>query len=444
MKAQTKKETKKKAVKKEAPKKAASKKPVAKDVKPVQETKLDIKPEEAKAEEVKPEVKPEEVKTEEVKAEPVEASAVVASKPVEPESDFADEEKAPEPIKKEEPAAEAKPQEPAINLYKEDAEVAPEVAAPVKGNKKAPEKTYTYGNEDHAKIEKARVDFYKIYKHENLIKWIVTTIVLVVIILGYVLPFSINGIKDQTWAIYITLGVLVVAIICLGVYSWLSKKKLDKCMNDYFAQYYELANKATFEGLGVSNVTGNVADKITPTEFSACGLYKNVYKVGSRDKLTFTYHNTHMTIVDCAAQTKGQKSLVTEFVGKMLVAPNSYNGDDVVVYLKGNKRALPPNGLEGYSVLEDHKDYVIYGISNKKKALTQKVRAAISEIHTDATLVDCAIAIKPGNTYFLMGYEDTLMVLPLEKPFNPAPSEKFHEDLKKCLAVADAIDSKAN
>jgi uncharacterized membrane protein (DUF485 family) len=426
---------KEKATTKVASKKPATKKKAAKKVVAPKEKKVESK--EVKAEVVAP-----------VVAAPVAATPLVKEatpnsevKAKSEDSDFADEEKVPEPVKEEKPAEEAKPE---INLYKDDAEVAPVTPTTGKASKKEPIPTYTYDNEQLAGIEEARSGFYKIYKHENMIKWIVTSIVLVAIILGYVIPFTIPSIKSQSWAIYITLGVLVLAIALLGVYSFVSKKKLDKYMNDYFEKYYDFFNAYTFSGLGVSGLSGSVADKITPAEFGACGLYRNVYKVGSRDKINFSYHDLHLSIVDCAAQTKGQKSLVTVFVGKMLTAPNTYSGEDIVVYLKGNKRALPPTALDGMSVLEDHKDYVVYGTEGKKKALTQKVRAAISEIHTDATLVDCAIMIRSGSTYFLLGYEDTLMVLPLEKPFNPAPSEKFHEDMKKCFDVIDCLNSKVN
>lgn len=425
---------KEKTTKKVASKKAASKKQSTKKVNKAKEKDV-IKKEEVKAATVTP------IVVTPVASPLKEETAVKAE--VKEDSDFADEEKVPEPVKTEKKVDE-KPAEPAVNLYKDDAEVAPVTPTTGKVNKKEPVPTYTYNNEQLAGIEEARGGFYKLYKHENLIKWIVTSIVLVAIILGYVIPFTIPSIKSQSWAIYITLGVLTFAIALLGVYSYISKKKLDKSMNEYFEKYYDFFNAYSFSGLGVNGLTGSVADKISPSDFGACGLYNNVYKVGSRNKLNFSYHDLHLSIVDCAAQTKGQKSLVTVFVGKMLTSPNTYSGEDIVVYLKGNKRALPPTALEGMSVLEDHKDYVVYGTEGKKKALTQKVRAAISEIHTDATLVDCAIMIRSGTTYFLLGYEDTLMVLPLEKPFNPAPSEKFHEDMKKCFDVIDCLNCKAN
>jgi uncharacterized membrane protein (DUF485 family) len=398
----------------------------------------------AKKEKVVSEDKVEEVKpAEEVLASSTDdkdVQEVSKDTPVEEESDFADEEKQPEPIKEEvkpEAKEEAKPDE-GINMYKEGAE---EPVAPVKEDKKHPV-SYEYTDESLEGVEVARKDFYKIYKKSNVIKWIVTSVGLALIVVGYIVPLSITAWKD--FSIYITLGVLVFSVLCMGIYSWLSKKKLDKAMSDYFTKYYDLANSYVFNQTGVSGLQGSVNDKIKPEDFMKCGLYKDVYKVGSRDNLSFVYHDGNCRLVDCAAQTKGQKTLLTVFVGKYLSIPNNHVGNDVVVYLKGNKRALPPTKLDGLSVLEDHNDYVVYGVKSNKNPLSVKTRKAINDLHTDATLVDLAIAIRTGTTYFLMGYEDNLMVLPLEKAFNPAPTTKFKEDFKKCLAVADSIDEHAN
>ncbi len=358
----------------------------------------------------------------------------------EPESDFADEVKREETVPVEEPAQEKQAQ-PEVNLYKEGEDAVTEEAADAsKLEKGKATSTYEYNDENLIAIENARSEFHKAYKKENLIKWIITGVSLALIVAGYIIPNTIPALSGKQAGMYITLGVLLGAILILGVYSFLSKKRLDRLMNDYFAKFYSFSNAYSFSNLGVSNVEGGVANKIQPEDLSACNLYEDVVKVGSRDLVSFDYHDNRIKVVDCAAQTRGQKTLRTVFVGKMIVAPNHYTGDDVVVYLKGNKRALPPTNLAGLDVLEDHSDYVVYGKKGNRKGLTKKSLEAIKEIRTDKTLIDVAVSIREGNTYFLMGYEDNLMVLPLEKPFDPAPSEHYHDDLKKVLTAIDTIN----
>ncbi len=358
----------------------------------------------------------------------------------EPESDFADEVKLEEPAPVEEAAPEEVEPQPEVNLYKEEEVEEPLPEIPNKEKAKGIP-SFEYNDENLAAIENARSEFHKIYKKQNLIKWIVTGVSLLFIVLGYLIPNVVKELQKQSWSLYITLGVLLAAIVVLGVYSFISRKKIDQMMNNYFAKFYSFTNAYTFEGRGISNLQGGVADKIQPEDMRACNLYSDIVKVGSRDLISFDYHDETIKVVDCAAQTRGQKNtLRTVFVGKMVIAPNSYDGEGIVVYLKGNKRALPPTNLAGLSVLEDHADYVIYGKKGNRKGLTKKALDVIKSIQTDKTLVDLAVSIQPGNTYFLMGYEDTLMVLPLDKPFDPAPTEHYRDDMGKVLSTIDALN----
>lgn len=44
--------------------------------------------------------------------------------------------------------------------------------------------------------------------------------------------------------------------------------------------------------------------------------------------------------------------------------------------------------------------------------------------------------------FFAVGYEDDLMVLPLEKPFNPAPTRQNKGDIQKILDFVDALTTR--
>jgi hypothetical protein len=51
-----------------------------------------------------------------------------------------------------------------------------------KGKEKPAPVTYTYEDPELQGIETARVNFFKVYKHENLVKWLVTGGILLVIL----------------------------------------------------------------------------------------------------------------------------------------------------------------------------------------------------------------------------------------------------------------------
>jgi hypothetical protein len=365
-----------------------------------------------------------------------------AEEPKKPDSDFADEAapvSAPAPVKVEE---EKKPEQPKVDLYaeKENPEPAPAPTPETKGKGKPAPVTYTYEDSELQGIETARVNFFKVYKHENLVKWLVTGGILLVI-LGAWLGVTFSPINNTTPGTVILLCSVAVAVIVLGVYSVLFRKKIDKAMKVYFNDYYKHNNAYVF-GDQIKDLTGTVDDKLDAAVFNAANLYKKVVKVGSRDCIHFTYKDKAITMADAAGQINGQKSLATCFVGKYLAVPNTNEGAEIIIYLKGNKRALPPTTLDSYEVLEDSKTMVVYGPSDGKKILTHQVREALKAIETDATLVDLAISVKRGMTYIAMGYEDNLMVLPMDKPFNPAPTMELKTNMAEIFALIDAFDAK--
>jgi hypothetical protein len=358
------------------------------------------------------------------------------------DSDFADEAapvSAPAPVKPAE--EEAKVEQPKVDLFaqKETPEAAP--VEETKGKEKAAPVTYTYEDPELQGIETARVNFFKLYKHENLIKWIVTGGILVVILAAWLTVTFVPSLSNTTPGIAIILSVVAVAVVVLGVFSVLFRKKIDKAMKAYFAEYYAHNNAYVYAGQ-VSDIKGGVDDKLDAAVFNAAGLYKGVVKVGSRDCLHFTYKGKAITMADAAGQVNGQKSLQTCFVGKYFAVPNTNEGAEIIIYLKGNKRALPPTTLDTLPVLEDSKTMVVYGPADGKKILTHEVREALKAINTDATLVDVAISVKRGMTYIAMGYEDNLMVLPMDKPFNPAPTMELKENMVQLFALLDAFDPK--
>jgi len=320
---------------------------------------------------------------------------------------------------------------------------------PVKEEKKEktpepPEPTsYSYDSPNLEAIETARKAFFVDYKKGNRLKTVVSIAVLVVIVAGWIVPSVIPGLNGTTSALIISLVVVGMSIVALGLYSYFFRKRSDQGIKKYFAKYYEFMYAYLFETISVKGFHGDLDTKLDQKEFTDSGMYDDIYKVGSRFGVTFNYKGLDCAIIDCASQNKGKKALETTFVGKYLRAPNTYDGTGIVIYFKGNDRALPPNGLKRMELMEEASSYSVYGAATEKKYLTHNIRQALAQIVTNKTLVDVAISIKPGRTYFSLGYEDTLMVIPLQKAFDPAPVMEFRKDLTQFLDLAVLFDQKA-
>lgn len=341
---------------------------------------------------------------------------------------------------------EAKPAEPTIDLYKEEEAKEEDPAA---AKKELEEKSALLETEEDLQaIEAARQVFYSFYKKASRIKWIITILMIVIVAVAWIVPnFIVTGVDAEgnqlglptEVSLGIGIGGIVLMLAILLGFNVYYKKRVEKAMSDYFNSYYTANDDYVFGGL-VSDRTGNVDCKIKDTDLTDAGLYRDVFKVGSRDAIEFTYNGHKALYCDCSASVKGQKSLATVFVGKMMRIDNDFQGNELLVYLKGNKRALPPTTLEGRNLIEDTKTMLVYGEHDSKRLLTKEVRNAIANITTDSILVDLSILVKPGKTYFFFGYEDSLMVLPYDKPFDPKPTMHLKEDMRKTFALVDALD----
>lgn len=399
------------------------------------------------------------VKVEETK-DAVSPETVAEPKTTE-ESDFADEIKKPEPAP--EPVKEEPKKEEGVELYCEKEEVetpAPEEKpveepeAKKEGEKKNAKKgkpapvVYQYDDDNLRAIEDARLAFSKDYKKSNLWKWIVTIICLVVIVAGWLVTTipevnkAFSSVNENFPTIF-TLILVGLSLVALLVFSSIFKKDIDKKMKAYFSKFYEYQNAYIFPET-CENLKGSVDSKLDESKLKECGIYKDIAKIGSRACYEFDYEGHHIVMSDAAAQTQDKKALRTVFVGKFAYFQNDYVGEDILIYFKGNKRALPPTNLAGRNLYKDSKTMVIYGPVSTRKVLTHDVQMALAKFDTNKTFVDMAISIKEGMTYIAMGFEDDLMVLPLEKPFNPNPTKEAKKDIAEVLDLITAFDGKEN
>lgn len=300
-----------------------------------------------------------------------------------------------------------------------------------------------YPHESLQKIEDDRQAFLRFYKKNNSLKILVTVICLVLIVVTcLVLPNVLDDIENVAIKTGTTLGGSILAIVVLAVYSFLSRRNTDKKMKEYFKNYYENANNFVFSDKKFEKAELQDPGKITLEQFSDCGLYKDVIEVGSRGFTEFSYNNIPMAVVDCAGNVKGEKRVYPVFVGKYLFASANYIGKDpIIIYLKGNEKALPPTNVDGISKVVEDVKYDIYS-NNKdwKKTLTSEILKLITAIKTDKTLIDVAISIREGRIFVMLGYDDPLMILPLQNKFDSKPMEQYKKNLAQACKLVEAVN----
>lgn len=272
------------------------------------------------------------------------------------------------------------------------------------------------------KIEEARLVFLKLTKKENIIKWIVALVSIGLLVFSML--YLLNKIR------WLGITMMCVSVAFIIAYYVIVKFFNNKKMEEYLKVYYGNINAYVFAGY--NDVKGDIAGRIANDEFNNALLYKDVSTIGSRNIVSYKINDINLKMCDCAAQKSTVKNLVPLFIGKFLIADNKYtNEEPIYIYLTGNSRALPPNNLDALPKVYNTKKMVIYTKNkNYERTLNANVRRLITSIVTNNILVDCAISIQKGKTYFALGYDDCLMVLPLAEKFNSIPLDRFKKDME--------------
>ena len=297
-----------------------------------------------------------------------------------------------------------------------------------------------YPHEALKRVEDTRLVFWKSYKMHNTFKLLVMMVCLAAIIVAFiVLP---NVIGNSSVQLGLTIGIAVLALGGTYGYSLFVRKKFERKMKEYFELYFNCCNEYVYGEKPFSGAELQNPGKITLDEFNECGLYKDVIEAGSRGLTTFKYNDLELSIVDCAGNVKAEKRMKPVFVGKMVRTTAKYDGEyPVYVYIKGNDRALPPTNMEGVEAVLDNEKMVVY--SNYKdwqKVLNGPVMKALEAIKTDKILVDVAFSISKGKLFVMLGYDDSLMVLPLQQEFDYKPTEIYKENMGVVCKAIEALN----
>ena len=298
--------------------------------------------------------------------------------------------------------------------------------------------SYEYSDPRLEDIEEARIAWFTSYKTKNRLKILIFVCLLMIMLVGWILPTTL--IRNQGMLpLYIALGICAGALVILATVSTVIRRIQGRNINEYFRTYYHAVDDYVFDGLNIKNVEGDINDKITMEEFSNMSVYYPVSQVGSRNNITFTYNGMGCALADVAAEKDGGRALQTIFVGKYLRCDNKLEVKDpsgLVIYFGGNKKALPPEGLDKLAKLFETKTYSVYGGADDKKLLTKAMKDELGKFKMTDLLCDVTIVIKSGRTFIGLGYDDPLMVLPSQKPFNPEFVMEFKGEFKDFINFA--------
>ena len=283
-------------------------------------------------------------------------------------------------------------------------------------------------------IEDARQDLYKAYAKSRRISNILMFAV-VVAICGIMFMIIQN---NQALKIvgYSLAGALVVGMI---VYYVLTRKNLPNKVQKYVPYVMKTLNDKMFTMPGFSNISNNPEEKLQMDDLIGDGVYVEANNINSRNVVRGEYNGHNFLYAEAALTRPAQKKQQVPplFVGRYISVPNQMKFDGRFVFnFKNPKQPLDvPNAINDLKVLEEKDDFAVYGPENANyhDIINNKIINQFKKLQIEGHLLNLNVVFWGGHTAVYLSYDDAILSVPFDKPFDKDGFEKSLDDLVICL-----------
>lgn len=283
-------------------------------------------------------------------------------------------------------------------------------------------------------IEDARQDLYKAYAKSRRISNILMFAV-VVAICGIMFMIIQN---NQVLKIvgYSLAGALVVGMI---VYYVITRKNLPNKVQKYVPYVMKTLNDKMFTMPGFSNISNNPEEKLQMDDLIGDGVYVEANNINSRNVVRGEYNGHHFLYAEAALTRPAQKKQQVPplFVGRYISVPNQMKFDGRFVFnFKNPKQPLDvPNAINDLKVLEEKDDFAVYGPENVNyhDIINNKIINQFKKLQIEGHLLNLNVVFWGGHTAVYLSYDDAILSVPFDKPFDKDGFEKSLDDLVICL-----------
>lgn len=283
-------------------------------------------------------------------------------------------------------------------------------------------------------IEEARKDLYKSFMLSRRISNIVMFAVVIAIVGIMFLIISNNNIMKIIG--YSLAGALVIGMI---VYYLINRKKFPNKTKEYVQLVSEALNQRAFSKQGYSEIKCDSEERMKLDDIIGDGVYEEANGVNSRNVVHGVFNGHHFLYAETAlTRPSTRKQQVPPlFVGHYISTPNQLKFDGRFIFVTKNpKEPLDlPNAVNDLVLLEDKEDWMVYGPegTNYHQIIDNKIISKIRNIQLGGHLLNVNVVFWEGHTAAYLSYDDTIMSVPFDKPFDYQGFEKAFDDLHACL-----------
>lgn len=289
----------------------------------------------------------------------------------------------------------------------------------------------------YEQIEEQRQALYKSYATSRRVSNILMFVMVAAIAGVMFMVISNNTILRIVG--YVVAGLLLVGMI---LYYVLNRKKLPNKVKDYVAFVSATLNKEMFATQGFEEIESNPEDKLQMDDLLGDGVYAEATGINSRNIVKGTYKGHHFTYSEAALLRPSSRKQQNPplFVGRYISVPNQMKFDGRFIFnFRNPKQPLDvPNAITDLSVLEEKDEFIVYGPENANfhDVIDNKILSQLKKIEIKDHLLNVNVVFWGGHTAVYLSYDDPILSVPFEKPFDHAA---FEQSLKDFMICFDAI-----
>ena len=281
-------------------------------------------------------------------------------------------------------------------------------------------------------VEEKRNELFKAYSKQRRISNILMFAILIAIVGVMFLIMNNNQVLKIVG--YCCAGALLIGMV---LYYVLSRKGFPNKTKEYMTTVTQLFRDRQFKET-YDDVRYDAEEKMAVADFTGDGVYKDITATNSRNVVRMDYKGHHVTYAEVALLRPAQKrqQVPPIFVGKYITMPNEleFEGRFVIAYKNPKQPYDLPNNVDDLVALEEKDDLVVYGPKDAdfRKVLGGSFISDVRRFRIDNHLFNINIAIWGGHSAAYLSYDDGVMAIPFEKPFD---YEGFEQSCKDVDAI---------
>lgn len=290
-------------------------------------------------------------------------------------------------------------------------------------------------------IEKARTDYSNYAKKQKRLNTIASVCVLVVLVGALILMMTLS--KTVKWISYVSIGIMIAALIVTFSLTKLIKKKMSAKAEEYIDVLYKQMDSYLYIKDDFKDAEFKPQSQMKDELFIDAGFYKNIKGTKSRNLVSVMYKDKLLGISDLAGNILIKNRLSPMFLGKYYDYSSKYDKDDkrILMQIKGGELSRPIDNIDDLKLVEGNDRYVIYTNDDEwRKTLTSSVIKDITALKVDKTLIDVIVSIRKGKLNIGIDYVDEFMNIPVESKFDVNKLKREELDLNKVLKVLDDLN----